>query len=70
MILPHDGDRGNMPPDGKLFAVFVAIVIGAIIRYLTLWISWTKKYYGVKAYQVHHKKWKNIGIIAPSPPLM
>ena len=37
MILPHDGDRGNIPPDGKLFAVFVAIVIGAIIRYLTLW---------------------------------
>ena len=36
MILPHDGDRGNIPPDVKLFAVFVAIVIGAIIRYLTL----------------------------------
>tara|TARA_R100000005_G_C4979645_1_gene189790 strand:- start:1106 stop:1216 length:111 start_codon:yes stop_codon:yes gene_type:complete len=36
MILPHDADNGNMPPDGKLFAVFMAIVIGAIIRYLTL----------------------------------
>jgi len=36
MILPHDAAKGNLPPDNKLFAVFIAIVLGAIARYLTL----------------------------------
>lgn len=35
MILPHDADKGNLPPDSKLFAVFVAIVLAAIAKYLT-----------------------------------
>jgi len=34
MILPHDGDKGNLPKDAKAFGVFVVVVVLGIIGFL------------------------------------
>lgn len=34
MILPHDGDKGNIPKDAKLFGAFVLVVVLGIVGFL------------------------------------
>jgi len=34
MILPHDADKGNIPPDNKWFGFFVVICVTLVFLYL------------------------------------
>ena len=34
MILPHDADNDNLPPDNKWFALFVLVCVISIFLYL------------------------------------
>lgn len=35
MILPHDANKNPLPPDSKLFGLFVVAVVTAVVIFIT-----------------------------------